>query len=1232
MVVEPSGVVAYASGPTGTNGVRPLIIAAGNSAGQVCIWSATTGQLLASLADTGPPVSGKARAQRDADAKAAAGDPAAKIVGLDWVTADPNLVAVLSASGWLTVWDWAAETEVMRTQLPAPSAGLSVDASNRQQLCAWSPSGSFTIAQLRLAGPAAGPPTPRASPRKAALSCEQRTFQAGIGPGQSLACRFTGVPDLLLLVLPRELMLFDRVPRAAKAPLRDALCTLSAGGGPVGQAQTGGVDAVICVHEDDSISSWVRERGAQLMLTCVKLENPLRDAAQLSPVNAAGRGGQVGAAVAAGVWFDAEAEASGALADPGRLRALAVVAASRDGRLWRWRSELPALAADARARDGGLDGPSPRARGPASPLSPGRSALCKPLELCGTSRGIPGKITALAACPAAVELPFARGGREGRGATALVAVGTDGGSVCLLACASCSTGGLPLGLEVVAQLALHPGPVTHLTWLGGTPRLLSASGRDGSGGDAGASPVARSDTRILITDVRSRQSAPLRVAFPDAGPLVGVCASARGAHALLTFRDGPSELWEVRQGAKPARARQIDLPFAAVAWGAEARGAGALPLLDPGRGREGGDAEAAPAAEGSALSVLTTPRPASPASPVAPGTPRDEEKLAFALTDGRVGVLSVCGRRVQDLKPHPPALLALEERDFVVSSMAAWAHYVFLGERDGTLVQWDTVSGRCQSYLLGRGRAVVSLVIGAAPSTRIYPDGDAVLARIVALSAGGVAHVLDLQTSGDLRPVLGTLSSIQNLASGRRSPEGAPGPGADRLAEAAWLALPEPLGAGSALVARRADGDALLVLDALPRPPTQSGAGRGAQYQALLGRTLPRAAPCAALSLLPPMLLRTLASWTLAVGPLCVEEVAMRDDFYLSLLDEGTAAELAAWRGRAGGDEAELLAAVAGEIAAQRALPGPLGPAERGVAEALGARWAAACPGDRGRGAGWRALLALLLGAPASAQFWEAVLIVSEGGWSDGVVREAPLPSLAAHLHACRARSRWHEAMPRDVFESSEALQEKRVLEYVALRDPQAAVGFLLASPPERSVRYYRDALCTLAMAFSVGADADMEDDCVGDEAEAEVEARADSGSGPAAAAPPSRAKLLISQAAKVIAANAASVGDSLLGVPLLCATGQDREAAEILLDAGAWRLALALVARRTQAPLREEVALAAARTLALEEGRLWDAARLLAGGGMPRAARDLLETAGCGGAAHDLGLALGLSTTTSSA
>ena len=44
-------------------------------------------------------------------------------------------------------------------------------------------------------------------------------------------------------------------------------------------------------------------------------------------------------------------------------------------------------------------------------------------------------------------------------------------------------------------------------------------------------------------------------------------------------------------------------------------------------------------------------------------------------------------------------------------------------------------------------------------------------------------------------------------------------------------------------------------------------------------------------------------------------------------------------------------------------------------------------------------------------------------------------------------------------------MQEKRVLEYVALGDYATAVGFLLASTPEKSAQYYRDALCTLALA-----------------------------------------------------------------------------------------------------------------------------------------------------------------------
>ncbi len=73
--------------------------------------------------------------------------------------------------------------------------------------------------------------------------------------------------------------------------------------------------------------------------------------------------------------------------------------------------------------------------------------------------------------------------------------------------------------------------------------------------------------------------------------------------------------------------------------------------------------------------------------------------------------------------------------------------------------------------------------------------------------------------------------------------------------------------------------------------------------------------------------------------------------------------------------------------------------------------------------------------------------------------------SPAKELAEARERMTWHELMSRRNIESSEVLQERRVIEYVSVGDFQTAVGFLLASTPEKSIRYYRDALCTLALA-----------------------------------------------------------------------------------------------------------------------------------------------------------------------
>ncbi len=125
------------------------------------------------------------------------------------------------------------------------------------------------------------------------------------------------------------------------------------------------------------------------------------------------------------------------------------------------------------------------------------------------------------------------------------------------------------------------------------------------------------------------------------------------------------------------------------------------------------------------------------------------------------------------------------------------------------------------------------------------------------------------------------------------------------------------------------------------------------------------------------------------------------------------------------------------------------------------------------------------------------------------------------------------------------------MLRYVALGDYHTAVGFLLASGPESTARYYRNALCTLAMSFACGTQ--QAQPAGGGAGAAAPIVRGPGGDGGAAAAAAganvtlgtiedATARTLFSQAAKVITANVASVGDSLLGVPLLCSTGQCRE------------------------------------------------------------------------------------------
>eukprot|EP00210_Caulerpa_lentillifera_P005055 g4828.t1 len=212
---------------------------------------------------------------------------------------------------------------------------------------------------------------------------------------------------------------------------------------------------------------------------------------------------------------------------------------------------------------------------------------------------------------------------------------------------------------------------------------------------------------------------------------------------------------------------------------------------------------------------------------------------------------------------------------------------------------------------------------------------------------------------------------------------------------------------------------------------------------------------------------------------------------------------------------------------------------------------------------------------------------------------EAPLWDQQSTVLAAQARAKMHDTIPRTHIESHPELQEKRLLEYVSLGDYNTAVGFLLSSAPEASVRYYRDSLCALALA-SVGS-VDGSNGLTPQSGNSPINVFAGQGS---------RSSLHL-QVAKVVSAHAASVGDSLLGVPLLCAAGLHHEAVCLLQDASLWSYGSVLIASMLDGPHHAIACLRLGQHVLRDEGDIWRSVGILTTGGCLREAAQVLLDAG---------------------
>jgi len=383
---------------------------------------------------------------------------------------------------------------------------------------------------------------------------------------------------------------------------------------------------------------------------------------------------------------------------------------------------------------------------------------------------------------------------------------------------------IPLTLSVASSCAVHPHstPVVGLRWLGPTSRVASfSSQRSESTGDW--------VNIIMVTDFRSGGSFPFRDGGLDKGPLTGLRASPSGVHLLLLFKGLPSEVWATPEGATPFRLRQIDLNFTSVEWivpDKEERKKGDQDTVDddddvivwkvPSAQEQRTFSSSPSLSQTTSASELPPQQQSSQQQQQQPTSPKSfssedfpEERIVFTLSDGRVGVLSVYGRRIHDTKPRMPSWPQLASGEFRATCAASYGHLVFLGGSDGLLVRWDTLSGRTLAVDAGCGR-IHGLVI--APISQKESIDQSEIARVAVLAASGAYAVLALDITGQLRPTAATWAT-GSATLGRAQ-------GID------WMSLPQPYGNGCVLAVATESGSLALVDVTGKRKKNNSGKNR----------------------------------------------------------------------------------------------------------------------------------------------------------------------------------------------------------------------------------------------------------------------------------------------------------------------------------------------------------------------------------------------------------------------
>eukprot|EP00879_Flechtneria_rotunda_P026082 GHRR01027763.1.p1 GENE.GHRR01027763.1~~GHRR01027763.1.p1 ORF type:complete len:766 (+),score=299.10 GHRR01027763.1:72-2300(+) len=691
----------------------------------------------------------------------------------------------------------------------------------------------------------------------------------------------------------------------------------------------------------------------------------------------------------------------------------------------------------------------------------------------------------------------------------------------------------PLAAEVVSSYALHKDSVRGVRWLGCQPVVVSFTSEKGSAGGW--------RNNLLLTDARTG----LCLAFRDAvgiegSSLLDIRISPSGTYILLLFNGAPAELWATAAQLEPSqhasslsphqtssataasaaaaatradtnhwafsssvtqpwRVRLLDLPFSAVEWVATPEHAHQNAVTS--WAQEASTVGRGPATKsdhGSSMQLAD-----------AESSPLPSELLAFALTDGRSGVLSVRGRKVVDLRARQPPN-SPGPRDIVACcALAAVWPLLLLGDAEGRLLVWDVTTGSCSIISTGLGALRhVRLALSSQQSQQtqaeaLPPRGSLPVEGLHAavLSAGGLIAVFKLHTDGQLHPA-------------SSNPIG----GVGRAIDMQWVPLPRGLDS-TMLAAIQEDGSLAIIDLALPALKQSSSSGhKQTQLRQVLctpvachvaagdvPSTIPvvlQTAQRRGSSMLLPRAWSQLLRFMVQAGmpPSMLQGVSGQtssDEAKTDLLHQLRQLLPLPARGSLSTEVPALL-----RLMAEQHSGGQLLSADQWhmYAQAL----------DSGLVARRMAVAARIFCQQEEVQFWEALPVtlarvqaMIEAQQTTQVQRAhiqqaaaavssqqlgsgeaVPLWDEQMVLADAQERALWSETLSRQLSETEQQLT-KRLLQYLTVGDFAAAVAFLLGIPPEQDVKYYRSVICALALAATASLQAQSSDGSINNSGQA---------------------------------------------------------------------------------------------------------------------------------------------------